>query len=146
MKMHPWWYMAYIALILHVNCVPMIIIAISACTHIIHPACILHIKDSVCIELLGVLCTLPNFKNIGGARAPLAPPFLLLCLRILEVAFNNCLRCIWSLPLQTHIGILHSCADLQSVYNTIHSVFVLRKFSIELVPVHMKLTCACCVL
>ena len=72
-KLHPLWYMAYIALILHVNGVPMIIIGIPACIRI-HPACILHIKDSVCIELLGVLCT--PLKNIGGARAPLAPPFL----------------------------------------------------------------------
>ena len=63
------WYMAYIALILHANCVPIIIIAISACIHIIHPACILHIKDSVCVELLGVLCTLLNLKNIGSAPA-----------------------------------------------------------------------------
>ena len=41
-------------------------------------------------------------------------------LRILEVAFNLCLRHIWSLSLQTHIEILHSCADLQSFYNMIH--------------------------
>ena len=68
--------MAYITLILHVNGVPMIIIGISAYIHI-HPAYILHIKDSVCIELLGVLCT--PLKNIMGARAPLAPPFLRLC-------------------------------------------------------------------
>ena len=56
MKIHPWWYMAYIALILHVNGVPMIIIGISAYIHI-YPACILHIKNSVCIELLG--CSAP---------------------------------------------------------------------------------------
>ena len=56
------------ALILHVNGVPMIIIGIPAYIHI-HPECI---KDSVCIELLGVLCT--PLKNIGGAQAPLAPP------------------------------------------------------------------------
>ena len=48
----------------------MIIIGIHVYIHI-HPAYILHIKDSVCIELLGVLCT--PLKNIGGARAPLAP-------------------------------------------------------------------------
>ena len=70
--------MAYITLILHVNGVPMIIIGIPAYIHI-HPACILHVKDSVCIELLGVLCT--PLKNIGGARAPLAPPFLRLCIQ-----------------------------------------------------------------
>ena len=63
--------MACIALILHVNGVPMIIIGISVYIHI-HPAYILYIKDSVCIELLGVLCT--PLKNIGGAWAPLAPP------------------------------------------------------------------------
>ena len=79
MKIHSWWYMAYIALILHVNGILMIIIHISACIHI-HPACILHIKDSVCIELLGVLCNL--LKNIGGARAPLAPSFLRLCITL----------------------------------------------------------------
>ena len=27
-KLHPWWYVAYIALILHVNVVPMIILII----------------------------------------------------------------------------------------------------------------------
>ena len=69
MKIHPWWYMAYIAFILHVNGVTMI-------TYL-HAFSILHIKDSVCVELLGVPCTL--LKNIGSARAPLAPPFLHLC-------------------------------------------------------------------
>ena len=47
-KLHPWWYMAYIALILHVNVVPMIIIGYLN-IHI-HPACILHIKDTECMH------------------------------------------------------------------------------------------------
>ena len=36
-KLHPWWYMVYIALILHVDGVPMIIIGIHVYIHI-HPA------------------------------------------------------------------------------------------------------------
>ena len=46
-KLHPWWYVAYIhvALILHVNGVSIIIISIPAYIHI-HPAYILHIKDT----------------------------------------------------------------------------------------------------
>ena len=55
-KLHPWWYVAYIALILHVNVVPMIILIIGIHSY---SSYILHIKDSVCIELLGVLCTPP---------------------------------------------------------------------------------------
>ena len=38
---------------------------------------------------------------------------------------NNCLRRIWSLPAQTHTGILHCCAGLESLYN----VVFLRSFN-----------------
>ena len=36
---------------------------------------------------------------------------------IVEVVFNNILRCIWRLPARTHTAILHSVAGLQSMYN-----------------------------
>ena len=40
-------------------------------------------------------------------------------LRALEVSFNNILRKIWSLPRQSHTGIVHSVAGLQSIYNIV---------------------------
>ena len=40
-------------------------------------------------------------------------------LRSLEVSFNNILRKIWSLPRQSHTGIVHSVAGLQSIYNIV---------------------------
>ena len=42
-------------------------------------------------------------------------------LRGLEVTFNNCLRRIWNLPRNTHTGILHCCAGLFSIFNTVFS-------------------------
>ena len=39
--------------------------------------------------------------------------------RSLEVAFNNILRRVWSLPRRCHTGILHQVAGLHSLYNTI---------------------------
>ncbi len=39
--------------------------------------------------------------------------------RIIEVAFNNILRRIWSLPARTHTGILHSVACLHSILNVV---------------------------
>ena len=41
---------------------------------ILHTSFTLIQDSAVCIELLGALCT--PLKNIGGAQAPLAPPFL----------------------------------------------------------------------
>ena len=37
-------------------------------------------------------------------------------LRVLEVAFNDCLRRIWSLPANTYTAILHYCANMLSIY------------------------------
>ena len=56
----------------------MIIIGISVCIHI-YPACILHIKDSVCIELLGVLCTPPEkyWGYSSTSSTPLPTPMVL---------------------------------------------------------------------
>ena len=42
-------------------------------------------------------------------------------LNSIEVAFNNILRRIWSVPQRTHTGILHCLAGLPSVYNTVLS-------------------------
>ena len=42
-------------------------------------------------------------------------------LNSIEVAFNNTLRRIWSVPQRTHTGILHCLAGLPSVYNTVLS-------------------------
>ena len=40
-------------------------------------------------------------------------------LRALEVSFNNILRKIWSLPRQSHTGIVHSVAGQKSIYNIV---------------------------
>ena len=40
-------------------------------------------------------------------------------LRALEVSFNNIMRKIWLLPRQSHTGIVHSVAGLQSIYNIV---------------------------
>ena len=37
------------------------------------------------------------------------------------MAFNNCLRRIWSLPANTHTSILHYCANMLSIYNLVFS-------------------------
>ena len=68
------------------------------------PAMLFYLFQSHCLALYG--CVLWKLSSDS--------------LRVLEVAFNICLRHIWYLPLRTHIGILHSCADLQSVYNMIY--------------------------
>ena len=46
----------------------------------------------------------------------------------LEVTFNNVIRKIWSLPRRCHTGILHSVANLYSIYN----VVVLRSKKLSL--------------
>ena len=40
-------------------------------------------------------------------------------LRALEVSFNIILSKIWSLPSQSHTGIVHSVARLQNIYNIV---------------------------
>ena len=40
-------------------------------------------------------------------------------LRSLEIAFNKCLRKIWSLPLNTHTSILHCTAGVQSLFSVV---------------------------
>ena len=62
--------MAYIALILHVNGVPMTIISIHVYIHI-HPASFT-LRTVYALNYLG--CSAPPLKNFRGARAPLAPP------------------------------------------------------------------------
>ena len=37
----------------------------------------------------------------------------------MEVAFNKCLRKIWRLPFNTHTGILHCTAGVQSLFTVI---------------------------
>ena len=64
-KLHPYWY------ILHVNGVPIIIIGIPTYIHIhpIHPACILHIKDTESMHwIIGGALHPPCFKNTNGSR------------------------------------------------------------------------------
>ena len=49
-------------------------------------------------------------------------------LRALEVSFNNILRKIWSLPRQSHTGIVHSVAGLQSIYNISNCLLCMPAF------------------
>ena len=69
------------------------------------PSLLSHLFQSHCLALYG--CELWKLSSKS--------------LRVLEVAFNNCLRRIWSLPANTHTSILHYCANMLSIYNLVFS-------------------------
>ena len=43
--------------------------------------------------------------------------------RALEVSYNNNLRRIWSLPRTAHTAVVHSVAELKSVFNLLYCRF-----------------------
>ena len=69
------------------------------------PSLLSHLFQSHCLALYG--CELWKLSSKS--------------LRVLEVAFNNCLRRIWSLSANTHTSILHYCANMLSIYNLVFS-------------------------
>ena len=44
--------------------------------------------------------------------------------RALEVSYNNILRRIWSLPRTAHTAVVHSAAELKSVFNLLYCRFL----------------------
>ena len=44
--------------------------------------------------------------------------------RALEVSYNNILRRIWSLPRTAHTAVIHSVAELKSVFNLLYCKFL----------------------
>ena len=74
----------------------------------IGPVPLTYLFSSYCLALYG--CELWNLSSPG--------------LRSLEVILNKCLRRIWRLPSTTHTCILHRCAGVQSIFNTVHSRFL----------------------
>ena len=85
------------------------------------PSLLSHLFQSHCLALYG--CELWKLSSKS--------------LRVLEVAFNNCLRRIWSLSANTHTSILHYCANMLSIYNLVFSRSA--KFITELLTVRICL-------
>ena len=121
-KLHPWWYKAS-----HTTC--------KWCTNnnyilatwiYSYSSCFLHVKDSACIELLGVLCT--PLRNIGGAQAPLAP---------LPMPMSNVsLICCWTSSASQSINTQHCPRPSHvSLEEQVHRIGqVLRSFSTSSAP------------